>query len=175
MVIDASIAKAAGEVSQHPTSRHCREFLDAFDVGPHMMAMTGPIRDEWNRHQSRYARRWRSAMMSRRRIQTVVVEPRHQRIEHIRKLDLGEKQADVMEKDCHLLEAALASDKRIASLDDEVRGLFHQHHASIPEIGGICWVNPDRPEEKAIPWLESGAPADRHRMLGNPLETSRKK
>jgi hypothetical protein len=34
----------------------------------------------------------------------------------------------------------------------------------------IMWVNPDKPEETPIEWLQAGAPADEFRMLGNGLK-----
>jgi len=55
LVIDASIARAAGDVSMHPTSRNCRDFLQAVLDTCHRMALTTPIKEEWNRHQSRFA------------------------------------------------------------------------------------------------------------------------
>ena len=75
LVIDASIARAAGEVSMHPTSRDCREFLQAVLRLAHRMAMTARIQEEWNKHQSNFARRWRTAMVARRRIDFVEVAP----------------------------------------------------------------------------------------------------
>jgi hypothetical protein len=56
LVIDASTARAAGEVSMHPTSRGCREFQEAVRSHGHRMAMTEAIQAEWNKHQSRFAR-----------------------------------------------------------------------------------------------------------------------
>ncbi len=39
LVVDASIARAAGpRTSQHPTSGHCREFLEALRSVCHRMA-----------------------------------------------------------------------------------------------------------------------------------------
>jgi hypothetical protein len=58
------------------------------------------------------------------------------------------------------------TDKRVASLDNEVRASLQVHHATLPGVASICWVNPNTPAERVIAWLESGAPADQFRTLG---------
>jgi hypothetical protein len=72
-VIDASIAHAAGEVSMHPTSRNCREFLQAVLVICHRMVLTPRIQQEWSKHESRFARTWRKSMMARKKIELATV------------------------------------------------------------------------------------------------------
>jgi hypothetical protein len=67
----------------------------------------------------------------------------------------------------NLIEAALATDERVASLDDKVRRHLQDHCSKLPEVATICWVNPSNPDERVIAWLESGAPADRFRTLGH--------
>ena len=66
--------------------------------------------------------------------------------------------AAIIEKDRHLIEAALASDKRVASLDDQVRQHLRGLANNLFEVQSICWVNPNMSDEAAIAWLESGAP-----------------
>ena len=64
-----------------------------------------------------------------------------------------------------LIEAALATDKRVASLDDQVRQHLREHAIKLSEVLSICWVNPNMPAEASVAWLESGAPLERSRML----------
>ena len=64
LVIDSSIARAAGDTSNHPTARNCCDFLQAVLDVCHRIALTDPLRDEWNKHQSRFARTWRVSMMA---------------------------------------------------------------------------------------------------------------
>lgn len=71
-----------------------------------------------------------------------------------------------MLKDAHLIELALASDRRVVSLDDTVRGLFSRAAATIKLLSAVCWVNPVDPNEKASAWLDASAPLDSARMLG---------
>ena len=70
------------------------------------------------------------------------------------------------QKDAHLLEAALATDRTIISRDDSARDIFKSVSGSIREIKNIVWVNPTNSEEESVDWLKSGAKADQHRRLG---------
>jgi hypothetical protein len=166
LVIDASIARAAGDVSMHPTSRSCREFLQAVGDLGHRMAMTTPIQEEWNKHQSGFARRWRASMMARKKLEIVKVSSHLSLRVHIELVVAAKRIIAIIENDRHLIEAALATDQRVASLDDEVRTSLQVYHAALPGVALICWVNPREPDEKVIAWLESGAPADQFRTLG---------
>ena len=71
-----------------------------------------------------------------------------------------------MQKDFHLLEAALATDQTIISLDETIRQLFARASQRVGEIRDIVWVNPDRTEEEEpLVWLQNGAPPEDHRKL----------
>ena len=66
------------------------------------------------------------------------------------KIQVECKDSDVLAivlKDCHLLEAALATDSRIASLDEKARHQCAELAVAIEEMRAIIWVNPDVPEE----------------------------
>ena len=93
LVIDASIARAAGDTSNHPTSRNCCDFLQAVLKVCHRMAMTDPLREEWNKHQSRFARTWRVSMMARRKVVFLTIPAHHSLKERIKRLKLGERVA----------------------------------------------------------------------------------
>lgn len=166
LVIDASIARAAGDISMHPTSRGCREFLQGVLQHGHRMAMTADIQAEWNKHQSRFARGWRTSMVARKRIEFVEVAPHLTLEKRVARAVADEFLAVIIDKDRRLIEAALVTEKRIASLDDHVRKHLQDHVARLPEVHSICWVNPCTPEEEAVAWLETGAPAERTRLLG---------
>ncbi|MGL4944543.1 MAG: hypothetical protein ACRC46_15285 [Thermoguttaceae bacterium] len=72
----------------------------------------------------------------------------------------------LMQKDCHLIEAALATDKTVASLDEKVRNHFRNPAIVVDEIKAVVWVNPDKQDENVQAWLTAGAPADKKRQLG---------
>jgi hypothetical protein len=166
LVIDASVARAAGDVSQHPTSRYCREFLQAVLQLCHRMAFTGPIQEEWNRHQSRFARQWRTSMMARKKIDPVVVPSGFLLEKRIKRSVRDSTVVAIIEKDLRLIEAAIVTDKRVISLDEQVRRHLQAHRSELPEVCSVCWVNPNNLDEEVLAWLEHGAPIERSRMLG---------
>jgi hypothetical protein len=71
----------------------------------------------------------------------------------------------IVQKDCHLVDAALASDHLIASLDEQLRGHLRQLTAVIDALRSISWVNPAIAKEAAVEWLEKGAPDEKKRRL----------
>jgi hypothetical protein len=165
LVIDASITHAAGD-RESDRSRQCTAFLVAILDFSHRIVVSGPWLEEWQEHRSRYARSWLTKMYARRLVVKVIVKGNPKMRSQVERAAPSEKVASELVKDLHLIEAALISDKRIASLDDEARNYFSQAAQSIRALGTICWVNPERPEELPIEWLKAGAPHEEHRMLG---------
>ena len=77
-----------------------------------------------------------------------------------------ERDIEALRKDFHLLQAALATDQTVISLDENIRRLFKRASQQVGEIQGIIWVNPDRTtEEQPITWLQNGTPPEAHRRL----------
>lgn len=70
-------------------------------------------------------------------------------------------------KDKHLLEAALVSDQRIASCDENAREPAKQLAESCPPVRDILWINPANHNETPLPWLQLGAPLEPQRLLGH--------
>jgi hypothetical protein len=167
LVIDASIAHAAGpEGAVHPTAKNCRDFLLAVLEVCHRAVFAPAIAAEWKRHQSSFARQWRVSMFARKKIDHVVVREDAGIRQQVEQLAEDDSQSADMLKDLHLVEAALATGMRVASLDETVRGHFRAAAASVARLRRICWINPDVPAEDAISWLEAGAPAHEFRTLG---------
>jgi hypothetical protein len=150
----------------HPTSRNCREFLQAVLQVCHRMVLTAAIQEEWNRHQSKFARTWRRAMMARKKIERVNIPDERSLERRITRTVGVAAIAAIIEKNRRLIEAAVAAEKRVASLDDHVRKHIRAHRDKLPELRNVCWVNPSDPTEEAVTWLESGAPLDPYRTLG---------
>ncbi len=168
LVIDTSIARAAGpEQSVHPISRHCRACLLAVLNVCHHLVMTEAIREEWHEHQSGFARRWMVSMYARRKVDYLPVSADLAFRKRVTRAAPAEEIAAIMEKDCRLIEAARSVDRIVLSPDDTVRGHFHRAASEIRELREVCWVNPCIAEEEAVRWLEEGAPAERHRLLGS--------
>jgi len=170
LVIDASIAHSAGgEGATYPTSVHCRDFLKAVLEICHQVVMTPDIREEWNRHQSNFSRTWLRTMVAKKKIEYRSDIPANDELwNKIKAIVASDKACEAMLKDFRLIEAALATDKTVISLDDTVRKLFDKGAIRVGELRNVVWVNPDKiEEEKPIEWLENGAEAESDRLLGN--------
>ena len=167
LVIDADVARASGsETATHPRAEHCRDFLNAVLSLSHRIAMTEKINNEWKDHQSRFARRWRVSMDARKKIDRINPPEYVELQAKVTNTASDEDEIEAMEKDFHLLQAALGTDQTIISLDETVRGLFKRASQQVGAIRGIIWVNPDRTvEEQPITWLQNGAPPEGHRRL----------
>jgi hypothetical protein len=144
LVIDASVASAAG-LAMNPASRRCREFLQAVLRISHRATMTPLLRGEWKRHQSLFARAWLAEMTSKAKV------------EDMEDIQNGELRAEApstvsAQKDLHLVEAALATDKIVISLDDRARS-----ELALPAAAQVMWVNPVDEGGHVIYWLNNGA------------------
>ncbi len=137
IVIDASIARSAGE-TQHPTSRMCREFLEAVLLICHRMAANPEILAEWDRHQSRFSRRWRLAMVRKGKFVALPRGTDKELWAAFGDSELSATNYSNLHKDLHLIEAALRADRRVASLDDAVRDIFRQCTGTVAKIGDIA-------------------------------------
>lgn len=164
LVIDASIARSAGE-SAHPTSSNCRIFLETVMQQGYLLVMTREIKQEWDKHQSRFARTWLSSMVAKKQLLAISNSGDYANMWDTLDRFYQDKQRKEVIKDIHLLEAAFESDRCIFSLDDKMRSLLQQAIECCPEIAGIIWANPDRDDEKIIIWLQSGVPDSKSRYL----------
>ncbi len=168
LVIDASVARASGGAeATYPTSKHCRDFLQAVLTICHHMVLTPDIAVEWKTHRSKFARTWQTAMMARKKVVRVEVAMPSILLAKIKAVAASDKDSAAMFKDLCLIAAALATDQTVISLDETVRQLFRQAAASVGELRSVVWVNPDQVAEQSIIWLENGAKPDKERRLSN--------
>ncbi len=167
LVVNASVARAAGgKGATASVSINCTEFLETFrDESPHHIVMTYELSEEWDKHQSNFAAAWLKSMIARKRF--VYINPPQNTVlsDEIESTATREREVEALQKDSHLLQAALATDQTVISLDETVRGLFAQASLQVGEIRNIIWVNPDRTEEHPITWLQNGALPETHRRL----------
>ncbi|MBI5015412.1 MAG: hypothetical protein HZB55_07960 [Deltaproteobacteria bacterium] len=166
LVIDASVARSAGgPTATEPRSKACREFLLSVLSICHQVVMTPEIADEWKRHQSSFARSWRVQMEGRKKVFRPGGTQDESLLQHCERTfqDPGDQEAAA--KDLHLLDAALATDRTIASLDEAAKGLFATLSELARNVAAINWVNPERPEEHVIAWLAAGAQREQGRQL----------
>ncbi len=171
VVIDASVAgSAGGEEATHPTSINCTNFLKVFYLNTDLnMVMTLEIRGEWKRHRSNFAYTFLVNMLSEDRIYS----PEEDDLLEIRKLkskmdpiSLRKKLREELEKDFILIEAALATDKSVVSLD-KIRKRFVKicHEEELEDLKDIVWLNPDKNADDALSWLKDGAnPVEKYKL-----------
>ena len=168
LVVNASVARAAGgEGATASVSINCTEFLETFrGECSHHIVMTYELSDEWKKHQSNFAARWLTSMIAKNRFTYVTPRQNRALYDKIERTAIREKDIEALQKDFHLLQAALATDQTIISLDETIRQLFALASQRVGDIRHIIWVNPDRTsEEDPIAWLQNGAQREAHRQL----------
>lgn len=164
LVIDADVARSAGE-SVHPISSDCRAVLDTVRDCGHKLVMTNQIAQEWRKHRSAYTRKWQTLMYARKLIDVLVVDEDTLLRASIENSAITAAQWRAVEKDMHLVEAAIATDKLVVSKDEQARTPLKVAASDVAALKRIIWVNPTKPEETPVRWLEQGAKAERSRQL----------
>jgi hypothetical protein len=164
LVIDASVARAAGQAgSRSSPSAPCREFLlDVLNIC-HRAVMSPKLRDEWRRNASRFARKWHKQMTARRKIINLGCEPDQEVEKLMHKHRCSDRERAALMKDLHLIEAALAADEIVISLDGKAREQFARAAKSILVLRAIAWIDPC--DEFTLAWLRAGAKKDQARLL----------
>ena len=157
IVIDADIARAAKR-SKSPEASNCFDFLVALQQCHHKAVFSGVLWGEWLDNHSRYSWRWMTEMRGRKLVVRIGNPTDDGLREKIDRLAGNVAELDAMNKDIHLLEAALATDKIVASKEVEAHDLFEDVCSRVGEIRDVMWVNPVVEEESCIVWLKQGAP-----------------
>lgn len=167
LVIDACIARSASETN-HPISSACRECLKSILKHSHHMVITKEISREWRKHQSQFSQEWFKTMVQKKRLH--ILEPYQVEnidglMDFIDTLEFRKAREDAY-KDMHLIEAAMVSDKRIISSDDQTaRKIFSAATETVPVVGDILWANPVKAEESVADWIAQGTPLEPERTL----------
>lgn len=123
LVVDASVLQSAGDKVGH--SAHCRQILvDVLELG-HGAVTCLEIQDEWNRHQSTFARKWRGSMVSNKQLHVINIDVNRQRIaDQIDRLEgVSVAKQAALRKDVHILAAAAHADRLIATCDTTLKTL----------------------------------------------------
>jgi len=171
IVVDASVARSAGwETSLSAPSLRCRQVLRVIEKS-HEVVFNQECLDEWKKHGSNYAQDWLAGMYARKK----VVPPEDLAHNEALRNRLSQAAASdasraAIEKDAHLVEAALQADRIVISRDETVRGLFRQCCPIVSEIRYVLWANPQIEAEQVVLWLKSGAKAESARKLSFPLQ-----
>lgn len=166
LVVDASIAKASGERSVLAVA--CARLLQTFRRSQHVVVTSPRLQAEWTKHASRIATTWLVEMVSRGRIVDVGAREVETDDDALAAAAQEHDAAlDAMRKDLLLVEAALASDRRILSLDDKARRAFARASGSLMALRQILWANPVNEDERVDDWLRDGARREAARELRN--------
>ncbi|NQU21861.1 MAG: hypothetical protein HQ567_11315 [Candidatus Nealsonbacteria bacterium] len=170
-VIDSSVMQAAGRA--HPVDKRpkrCRGFLDVVYGCNHRVVVTDEIETEWRQHSSRVAVMWQRRMRTHRKIWRPPPDAIEPLTDAIAGVESNRREQKLMQEDLFLLEAALAADKIVTSLDKEVHGLFRNAAKEIPKLRRVIWVDLDEPDEDGAKWVSGGVSLDPERMLGSSHE-----
>jgi hypothetical protein len=165
IVVDTCVARAAGQAGDAVALR-CARVFDAIHDHGHQLAMSKPLHDEWLKprtgygkvyvqYASTYALRWLVMMTTARRVIWVSLAETLDLGQAILQ-GLGGNDSEAASKDIHLVKTALASDRRIVSLDSRSRRRFGSIGLKVPELCSILWLDPAR--HRVPRWLSQGAP-----------------
>ena len=168
LVVDASVLRAAGsDQAVHPVPAHCRDTLKTILELSHRAAITDAILEEWNRHQSGFARRWRSSMYARGRITRVQAHScENVHIATRQSPTISENQIAAAAKDMHLVGAARSADRTIISYDNAAKSAFRKLTATTGMIADLLWIDPVADIDPLRDWLTVAAKTQRHWRLG---------
>ncbi|MEK6301860.1 MAG: hypothetical protein AABO41_14205 [Acidobacteriota bacterium] len=133
----------------------------------HRIVMSAELTEEWDRHQSNFARTWRVSMVARKKLKRIDPAQNASLRARILKTTTKKKDQQAAEKDFHLIEAALDADGIVVSLDETARRAFAAAASQVRELGVLVWANPINESEECGDWLEAGAPVEKSRQLGH--------
>lgn len=119
---------------------------------------------EWKKHRSKYARLWYVQMLARKKVHVVKCEPNDLCLK-LKVLGVSEQAYGIMEKDAHLISAALVSDGLILALDDAARHQFGAVSVRLRVLRKIMWLNPALEQDECETWLQQGALYDPRRAI----------
>ena len=160
LVVDASVLRASGSTEAiYPAAANCREMLQIILDVCHRTAATAAILEEWNRHQSRFARKWRNSMYARGKVVSVpTAECSDVHTALKQSQDLLANEISAAEKDLHLVAAARSADRVIISPDNAALAIFRKLTPVTGAIADILWIDPVLDLDRLRLWLEADGP-----------------
>jgi hypothetical protein len=150
LVVDASVAHSAGE-TEHPMSRSCREVLVSIRDICHRMVLTQAIQEEWSRHESNFARRWRVSMYARKKI--VPLEGMQIDLAEKTLRGLSANERENLRKDMCLIEAACGGDGIVVTRDDVIVAIWQKWQDGFNLPKAIRWINPVTDDRQVLEHL----------------------
>lgn len=156
IVVDASVARAAGRGGGGPPAPDCVAALDAITRAGLGAAMSRELREEWNKHAGLYATQWLKNLVARGRFR-FDPDPKWHMLNVMLSAasDLPGNQPTEVAKDSHLVTLAMATDRRVLSGDRAQASLLGRIVHLVPDLSQLHWVHPS---DMTKLWLETGAP-----------------
>jgi len=152
-VIDADIARSSG-TTEKPVSKSCRIFLDFIREQGYFIVMNTTLNEEWNKHQSIYAKKWLASMYAKKK----VLRHKDKNFDFEQKITssgLSDLEKNIALKDVHLLNASRDYGKTIASGDDKARSTYVALAVLYKEISDFLWVNPKNDLEILLEYMKN--------------------
>ncbi|MEN6576559.1 MAG: hypothetical protein ABFD90_09465 [Phycisphaerales bacterium] len=139
LVVDACVARSAGE-TKNPISSCCRESLLGILNICHRVVMTDAIQSEWNRHMSRFTRKWLSSMVAKKK----VYRCEGAQLSHVDEACAGLSpcEQDELKEDLCLIEGACAGDGIVVTRDNAIVRIWQKCHSRFGLSKPIQWINP---------------------------------
>jgi hypothetical protein len=161
IVIDTSVARSAG--GRDATEGRAAASKDALELirREKLRAVVSDELLEEYRRQTRmslFFRQWLVWMTDKERLWRVDAKP-HRPTRLAAQQILSPERQRAVEKDLHLVGAALASDRRVLSADDRMRADLVALTAQVRALAKIHWANPEA--ARCLDWLSRSAPDDR--------------
>lgn len=156
-VVDTDVARASG-FSEHPISGNCRHFLEFIRGSGFKIIFNQELLTEWKEHRSIFSRKWLASMFASKRV--IRIEDSYCFRSKIQSCPgLNEREKQVADKDCHLINASFNNGKSIASGDNNARNAFRKIASCYTDIYSILWVDPKLNALEIIEFLASGSDA----------------
>lgn len=161
LVIDASVASSAGtEGALDTLSVICRDLLIAIRSKHRVLVMAREISAEWLKHASPFAIKWWRIMVTENKVAYIRLDEWADVWVEIEACTSGKgmiakEQLRGMQKDFHLIRAALQTDKTIISRDNKARRPYSLACASVEQLRDILWM--DAQSDRVVEWIQGGA------------------
>ena len=137
--MDASVARSAGrETALNEPSLRCRQVLRVIEKS-HEIVFSQECLDEWKRHGSNAAKDFIASMFAKRKVVPPQSLARNEELRNkLAVTATSDSSRAAIEKDAHLLEAALQADRIVISRDETVPD-------SLPPVLSGGRGDPERP------------------------------
>jgi hypothetical protein len=160
IVVDVNVARSSGGLeAKNAHSCRCRNALITIYEKKHKIVLSNDLRAECIRHASEFSVEWYYSMKRDNLIEDIKdardPELRERILCHFS--DDGARRN--VEKDIHLIEAALKTDKKIISNDPKERRKFVKISPIVVELQTIIWTSTSD-SDSLIKWLNGGATCD---------------